>query len=105
VWENVANNCVTVPTLSKVCVDKLNRNLSKKSRDIFSFPATPRRETQPEAVMVVKWQMVCADVASTHAVIWSFKRHGFILCGTQSTKHTPTWYKTYAIAGVVSIPT
>jgi hypothetical protein len=31
--------------------------------------------------------------------------HGFILFGTQSTKHTPTWYKTYAIVGVVSIPT
>jgi hypothetical protein len=33
------------------------------------------------------------------------RRHGFILCGTQSTKKTPTWYKTYAIVGVVSIPT
>jgi hypothetical protein len=32
-------------------------------------------------------------------------RHGFILCGTQSTKITPAWYKTYAIIGVVSIPT
>ncbi len=32
-------------------------------------------------------------------------RHGFILCGTQSTKNTPTWYKTYSIVGVVSIPT
>jgi hypothetical protein len=31
--------------------------------------------------------------------------HDFILCGTQSTKNTPTWYKTYAIVGVVSIPT
>ena len=31
--------------------------------------------------------------------------HGFILCGTHSTKNTPTWYKTYAIVGVVSIPT
>ncbi len=40
VWESVAN-CVTVPTLSKVCVEKLNQNLSKKSRDIFSFPVTP----------------------------------------------------------------
>ncbi len=29
VWESVAN-CVTVPTLSKVCVEKLNQNLSKK---------------------------------------------------------------------------
>jgi hypothetical protein len=32
-------------------------------------------------------------------------QHGFILCGKQSTKNTPTWYKTYAIVGVVSIPT
>ena len=40
VWESVAN-CVTVPTSGKVCVEKLNRNLSKKSRDIFSFPTTP----------------------------------------------------------------
>jgi hypothetical protein len=40
VWESVAN-CVTVPTLSKVCVEKLNQNLPKKSRDNFSFPATP----------------------------------------------------------------
>ncbi len=35
----------------------------------------------------------------------TLRGHGFILCGTQSTKHTPTWYKTYAIVGVVSIPT
>jgi hypothetical protein len=33
------------------------------------------------------------------------RRHGFILCGTQSTKNTPTWYKTCTIVGVVSIPT
>ena len=32
-------------------------------------------------------------------------RHGFILCGTQSTKNSPTWYKTYAILDSVSIPT
>ncbi len=32
-------------------------------------------------------------------------QHGFILCGTQSTKNTPTWYKTHAIVGVVSILT
>ena len=31
--------------------------------------------------------------------------HGFILCGTQSTKKSPTWYKTYTIVGSVSIPT
>ena len=31
--------------------------------------------------------------------------HDFILCGTQSTKNTPTRYKTYAIVGVVPIPT
>ena len=32
-------------------------------------------------------------------------RHGFILCGTESTKNNPIWYKTYAIIGFVSIPT
>ncbi len=32
----------------------------------------------------------------------SLSWHGFILCGTQSTKNTPTWYKTYAIVGDVS---
>jgi hypothetical protein len=32
-------------------------------------------------------------------------RHGFILCGTQSTKKSPTWYKTYAIVCSVSIHT
>ena len=30
---------------------------------------------------------------------------GFILCGTQSTKKSPTWYITYAIVDSVSIPT
>ena len=38
-------NRVTVPTLRKVCVEKLNRNLSKKSRDIFSFSTTPQTHT------------------------------------------------------------
>ena len=32
-------------------------------------------------------------------------RHGFILCGTQSTKKSPTWYKIYAIVCSVSIHT
>ena len=32
-------------------------------------------------------------------------RHGFILCGTESTKNNPIWYKTYAIGWFVLIPT
>ena len=32
-------------------------------------------------------------------------RHGFILCGTESTKNNPIRYKTYAIVEFVSIPT
>ena len=43
------------------------------------------------------------EAAAAHRV--EAPRHGFILCCIQSTKNTPTWYKTYAIVGVVSIPT
>ena len=43
VWKSVANSA-TVPTSSKVCVEKLNRNLSKKSETSSQlFHATPTR--------------------------------------------------------------
>ena len=44
VWESVAN-CVTVPTSSKVCVEKLNRNLSKKIKRHLQLSCNPQSST------------------------------------------------------------
>ena len=43
------------------------------------------------------------SIMTTRNKQWNW--HGFILWCTQSTTNSPTWYKTYAIVGSVSIPT
>ena len=45
VWESVAN-CVTVPTSSKVSVEKLNRNLSKKIKRHLQLSRNPLEDTK-----------------------------------------------------------
>ena len=44
VWESVAN-CVTVPTSSKVCVEKLNQNLSKKIKRHLQLSRNPQENS------------------------------------------------------------